>query len=458
MSAPAGTRETGSRAPVVQRAAESDTAGTLTRSILQELFGPPAERSFDVRLWDGSVDRGRAPARFTLVIARPGALRRMFLPPSELSIGEGIVRGDVDIEGDFEAAMDVMDLLPARLASPLLLGKVLLKLVALPTDDAAESDVTSRDPALSGRLHSRRRDQQAVRSHYDVGNDFYALWLDRRMVYSCAYFETGTEDIDTAQEAKLDLICRKLRLQAGERLLDIGCGWGALICHAAQHYGVHALGITLSPPQAELARKRVADLGLTNQCRVEVCDYRDFHGQPFDKVVSVGMFEHVGRARMSTYFDKAFELTKPGGLFLNHGIVIGPATPHGLRGLAERLIWKSGSFINTYVFPDGELLHPGEVLQFSDSAGFEVRDLENLREHYTRTLRHWVRRLEQHRDEAIELAGEQTYRVWRAYMSGSAHAFRMANIGVVQLLLSRVDPGGAARLPLTRNDIYLERR
>jgi cyclopropane-fatty-acyl-phospholipid synthase len=252
----------------------------------------------------------------------------------------------------------------------------------------------------------------------------------------------------------LDLICRKLRLAPGESLLDIGCGWGSLVLHAAERYGVRATGITLSERQATFASTRIAEAGLADRCRIEVRDYRDLPSEAvFDKVVSVGMFEHVGRARLPTYFSQAYRLTRPGGLFLNHGIVTLSSHPAPLRMLESSLSRRT-SFIQRYVFPDGELVPPADVLRLAEAAGFETRDLESLREHYALTLRRWVERLEEHHVEAARMAGETTYRVWRLYMSGSARAFATARIGVIQTLFSRNDGAGLSRLPLTRNDVY----
>ena len=433
-----------------------DAAGkTVTLAVLEDLFGPPAERTFSLRLWDGTIEVPGHEPRFTLVLNRPGALRRMLLPPTELALGEAYLRDDFDVEGNLERATELADVLAARLRSPALLASLARRLRRLPADDAPENEGSRAPGRLKGRLHSRSRDAAAVRSHYDVGNEFYALWLDRRMVYSCAYFETGEEGIDTAQEAKLDLICRKLRLKPGESLLDIGCGWGSLVLHAAERYGVRATGITLSEHQADFARARIAEAGLTDRCRIEVRDYRDLpRGSVFDKVVSVGMFEHVGRARLPTYFSQAYRLTRPGGFFLNHGIVTLSSRPSPLR-MVERALSQRTSFIQRYVFPDGELVPPAEVLRFAEAAGFETRDVESLREHYALTLRRWVGRLEQHHDEAVRLVSEQTYRVWRLYMSGSARGFATGRIGIIQALFSKSGESGHSNLPLTRKDLYL---
>jgi cyclopropane-fatty-acyl-phospholipid synthase len=341
------------------------------------------------------------------------------------------------------------------------LTSLVRRLRALPDDDlpdgAAESNGGRSRPVLSrlGLRHTRTRDAAAVRFHYDVGNAFYALWLDQRMVYSCGYFPTGTEDLDAAQEAKLDYICRKLRLRPGERLLDIGCGWGGLVQLAAERYGVEALGVTLSEPQAALARERIAAAGLADRCRVEVRDYRELpRDAQFDKIVSVGMFEHVGRPRLLTYFKTAYRLLQPGGLFLNHGIATGPASRNGMMSAPLRLLWQPGAFVWTYVFPDGELVSPADAIQYAELAGFETRDVENLREHYTLTLRQWVRRLEARHEEAVQLVGEATYRVWRLYMAASAHTFAVGGNALIQALFSKSHADGSSELPLTRADLY----
>ncbi len=252
------------------------------------------------------------------------------------------------------------------------------------------------------------------------------------------------DDLDTAQEQKLEYICRKLRLHPGERLLDIGCGWGGLVMYAAQHYGVQAYGITLSEPQAELAQRRIEEAGLTGKCKVEVRDYREVtEANSFDKIVSVGMFEHVGESLLPTYFKQAWQLLRPGGVFLNHGI----ASDSFDAAKAKT------SFVNHYVFPDGELLPINSTLRAAETSGFEVRDVESLREHYMLTLRHWVRRLEAHAEEARKLTNDVTYRVWRLYMSGSAHGFQTGSNTIYQTLLAKPDRGDSG-LPLTRADWY----
>jgi cyclopropane-fatty-acyl-phospholipid synthase len=429
----------------------------LSQSILTTIFGPPRKRNFAVRYWDGTAEGGGTAPAFSLVLRRPSALRRMFLPPSELALGEAYVRDDYDVEGNMEAAAGLSDAIGQRLRSPRLLAHLARQLMALPAPRAARgSSASARAPHLAGTLHSSERDARAVRYHYDVGNDFYALWLDTNMVYSCAYFRTGNEDLDAAQLAKLEHLCRKLRLKPGERLLDIGCGWGGLIRYAAERYGVQALGVTVSEAQGRWARARIAAAGLEDRCRVEVRDYRTLSSEaPFDKVVSVGMFEHVGRARLPTYFATAFRVLRPGGLFLNHGIagsLGGPAK--SLGQWAFNRLWKPGQFIWKYVFPDGELVPPREAITYGELAGFETRDVESLREHYALTLRQWVRRLEARHAEAVALVGEPTYRVWRLYMAASAYSFAAGKNSLIQALFSKPGLQGASELPLTRADLY----
>jgi cyclopropane-fatty-acyl-phospholipid synthase len=424
----------------------TDSAVQATLSLIQDLLGSAQQRNFAVRLWDGTTWKPdpEQETRFTLVLQHPGALRRMFLPPSDLTLGEAYIYNDFDIEGDIEAVFPIADQFIEGhwgKADQLRYGK---RLLSLPNTGQPRPS----DPAvkLRGARHSKERDRQAVTYHYNRSNEFYALWLDQRMVYSCAYFATPDDDLDTAQERKLDYICRKLRLRPGERLLDIGCGWGGLVIYAAQHYRVEAYGITLSQPQAELAQKRISEAGLAERCRVEVRDYRDVNeANSFDKIVSVGMFEHVGEALLPTYFKQAWHLLRPGGVFLNHGIA---------SNTSLQAQWRA-NFTNRYVFPDGELLPISSTLRAAEASGFEVRDVESLREHYTLTLRHWVRRLEAHTDEARKLTNEVTYRIWRLYMAGSAYSFQTNRNNLYQTLLAKPNRGNSG-LPLTRSDWYSE--
>lgn len=427
----------------------SDSSGTqnsqfakildlLERILARESAGP-----FVVRLWNGAEWRhGQEEPRFILELKHPGALRSLIWRPSELSLGEAYIYEDFDIHGDLEACFALADHLTSRswsMAERVRLGGKLLRLRSRRTAGRRDSTVQ-----LRGRLHSQQRDAQAVRHHYDLSNDFYRLWLDERMVYSCAYFQSADDSLDEAQLRKLDYICRKLRLRPGDKLLDIGCGWGGLILHAAARHGVAATGITLSQPQADWAEQRIREAGLAQRCRVEVCDYRDLPEElHYDKLVSVGMFEHVGEAHLPEYFRKAHRLLKAGGVFLNHGIT---ASMAGLE--------KTGpSFIDKYVFPDGDLLPLSTSLRVAEQCGFEVRDVECLREHYTLTLRHWVSRLAAARALAVSLTDALTYRIWRLYMSGSAYGFATGRIGLYQSLLVKSGHQETG-LPLTRGDWY----
>jgi cyclopropane-fatty-acyl-phospholipid synthase len=299
-----------------------------------------------------------------------------------------------------------------------------------------------------GFAHRLRGNRSNITHHYDVSNAFYRMWLDERMVYSCAYFRSPDDTLDAAQAQKLDHICRKLRLAKDERFLDIGCGWGALILWAAQNYGVQALGITLSKNQYEHVRDRIRALGLTDRVRVELMDYADLPDtEAFDKIASVGMFEHVGPRNYDRYFGKIRNLLAPGGFVLNHGIT------H--NGLAQRSLGSGiGEFVEEYVFPGGALAHVSRVIEGLAAHGLEVVDGEALREHYAKTLWHWVDRLEANADKARAEVGEERFRVWRIYMAGSAHAFDRGWLSLWQLLAGKPYADGRLPHPLTREYMY----
>jgi cyclopropane-fatty-acyl-phospholipid synthase len=419
----------------------------LSIHILSELFDRAALNRIRIRLWDGRYWPSPELRPVTFTLKHPGALRAMFLPGTEVGLGEAYIYDDFDIEGDIEQVFSLADSLSqntTRLGTKLRLGRELMRL------PEAKKDVrraTRRGPAkLTGKPHSIDRDRQAVTYHYDVSNDFYTLWLDQRMVYSCGYFRSPNDSIDLAQEQKLDLICRKLRLGPGQCLLDIGCGWGGLIIYACQHYGVDATGITLSQPQADLANQRIREAGLADRCRVLVCDYRDLdENKNYDVMVSVGMFEHVGAVMLPEYFNKAYRLLCPGGVFLNHGIAVG----REVSGPA-----RNTSFSQAYVFPDGELVPIHLTLQVAAGSHFEIRDVESLREHYAMTLHQWVSRLEAHHNEALSFVDEPTYRTWRLFMSASAYGFNDGRLTLYQTLLAKPYEHGATGLPLTREDWY----
>lgn len=379
--------------------------------------------------WDGSdYELGAAP-RVTIALTRRALLPTLLRGDID-SLAAAYVRGDLTVEGRLQ------DILAVGIALAERIGRFAwLRLL-----DAVFARRRFR--------HSRTADAGAIRHHYDVSNEFYALWLDRHMIYSCAYFHTGTEDIDTAQEQKLDHICRKLRLKPGERLLDIGCGWGGLLIWAAQRYGVSGVGVTLSEKQHGFASRRVAEIGLAQRIEIRLQDYRDIAGEEcFDKIVSVGMYEHVGRANLPLYFGTIQRLLKTGGVALNHGITTGNPDdgPHGPPG---------AGFMDRYVFPGGELPHIARVITEMARQGLEILDVETLRPHYGETLLRWVQRLEAARETAIALAGIERYRMWRIYMAGCAFAFERGWMSLHQVVVTKPDAAGLARRPWTRRYQY----
>ncbi|MGP4032726.1 class I SAM-dependent methyltransferase [Pseudarthrobacter sp. 1C304] len=397
-----------------------------------------------LKAWDGS-EAGPAGAPVIEFRSRR-ALRRMLWSPGQLGLSRAYVAGDIDAPGDVFASFAALSSV-GKFAEPGPFRRPTLREAATILQNAALLGALGPNPApppeearivRAGRRHTRQRDAAAISHHYDVGNDFYALVLGPSMVYSCAVWEDERTGLEAAQAAKIDLVCRKLGLQPGMRVLDVGCGWGSFALQAAQRYGVDVVGVTLSAEQAAMAGKRVADAGLTDRVAIRVQDYRDVDDGPFDAISSVGMSEHVGREQMPAYVAKLHGLLRPGGRLLNHAIS-----------------WNAGStapdpdsFIPRYVFPDGEMLGLAEMVGALEAGGLEVLDVEALRRHYALTLRAWVQNLEDHWDDAVQLAGAGRARVWRLYMAASALGFESGLTGVNQILVQR--PGGAEP-PLRRN-------
>jgi cyclopropane-fatty-acyl-phospholipid synthase len=440
VSGPTTARRTKSSLSSAERFASRDPHARIAAAALRLLFGDAYARDVGIAFWEGTrVDP--SGARFVLHVSAPGALRAAFSPPIELNAARAFGAGLLDVEGDLETAIDAF-----YRASRAITLKTFVRMAALLRRLPPAALPHLKEAHLRGFVHSKARDRAAVSFHYDRSLEFYRTFLDRNLVYSCAYFDDAIDSLEAAQTAKLDYTLRKLRLQPGERLLDIGCGWGALVIRAAQRFGATALGITLSRLQHEEAQRRIAEAGLGERVRVELRDYRELRGERFDKIVSVGMFEHVGRSRFNQYFAAAFEALRPGGLFLNHAIA---DQREGRRGR------RAAGFMGRFIFPDGELVGVGEALRAAECAGLEVRDVENLREHYTRTLREWRANLERNRDAAITASDESVYRLWRLYLAGSAQGFSTGRLGVFQALLARPQAGGRIELPPTRRDLYL---
>jgi cyclopropane-fatty-acyl-phospholipid synthase len=383
-----------------------------------------------VRAFDGSRS-GPVDPPATLVLNSPAALSRLVAAPGEMGFARALVTGDIDIEGDLVAALELRHHLNAHRNSA---GFVvaLLRLALTAGAPLRRIPPPAEETQLRGRRHSKTRDAQAVSHHYDVSNDFYRLLLGPTMAYSCAVWDKPEVGLDVAQEAKFALIAAKLGLGPGMRLLDVGCGWGGMLLHAARHHGVTGVGITLAEEQATLARERIAEAGLADRLEVRVQDYRDVDDGPFDAISSIGMVEHVGDAQLDTYAARLHGLLRPGGRLLNHGIttpphLAGPLDPHG--------------FMQRYIFPDGELQDVGRVIAALQGAGLEVRHSENLREHYALTLRAWLRNLEDHWDDAVAEVGDARARVWRLYIAGCVIGFEDRRTEIHQVLAVRPDGG-----------------
>ncbi|MFJ6706993.1 MULTISPECIES: class I SAM-dependent methyltransferase [unclassified Streptomyces] len=421
----------------------ADAASRL-RSVAEQVLGVPLP--VRLRAWDGS--QAGPPDAPAIVIRNRRALRYLLFKPGELGLARAWVAGDLDIEGDLYGALAQMSgLIWERGEDSRTLGQALrdpevraavrelLRLAGPPLPPTPPREEMRR----RGHLHTRRSDKQAISHHYDVGNDFYEMVLGPSMVYSCAYWEDGGT-LETAQRDKLELVCRKLGLSPGQRLLDVGCGWGSMAIHAAREHGVSVVGITLSQEQAVYARKRVADEGLTDRVEIRVQDYRDVRDGPYDAISSIGMAEHVGAAKYLEYAKDLYALLKPGGRLLNHQIARRPQR--------DEEAYHVDRFIDAYVFPDGELAPVGTTVTQLERAGFEVRDVESIREHYALTLRRWVANLEADWARAVRLTTPGRARVWRLYMAASALAFERNRIGVNQVLAVRTPEPGGSGLPL----------
>ena len=375
-----------------------------------ELAQALPERPFSIEFWDGSrldATNGRGP---TFHVRSPAAVAHALRAPGQLGLGRAYVSGNLDVD-DLDAALELL----AKWEAPSLDGRTRARLALA----AARAAGITRPPPVPaaelrprGRRHSVERDARAVRHHYDVSNDFFALFLGESLTYSCAVFSRGAKTLEEAQETKLELVCSKLGLQSGERVLDVGCGWGSFPIHAARHHGVQVTGITLSPPQAELARRRVAEAGLADQVEIRVADYRELADEPFDAIASIGMVEHVGANQIDQYAQQLARMLRPGGRLLNHGIA---RVRHGDP--------EAGPFSERYVFPDAAPLHLSRIISALEGAGMPIDHVEGLADDYAETLRHWTRRFDENLEEARRLAGDERARVWRLYLRAARNGF-----------------------------------
>jgi cyclopropane-fatty-acyl-phospholipid synthase len=390
-----------------------------TAPLRREIEGRIAERPFAVELWDGTRLPATVPDGPTFRVRSPRAAAHLLRAPGQLGLGRAYVSGEIEVD-DMDAAIELLDGW-----KPPPLGRADRARLLLAVARAAGLTPPPRRPSAelrpSGRRHSRERDARAVRHHYDVSNEFFSLFLDESMTYSCAIFSRGAETLEAAQEEKLETVCRKLGLEEGERVLDVGCGWGSFPLWAATRHGARVLGITLSPPQAERARERAAAAGVADRVEIRVMDYRDLAGERFDAIASIGMVEHVGAAQIDVYARTLAGLLKPGGRLLNHGIA-------RLRHTDP----AAGPFSERYVFPDAEPLHLSRVLLALERAGFVSRHVEELGADYAETLRHWARRLDANLDEAVRLAGPERVRVWRLYLRAARNGFESGFTSIYQ--------------------------
>lgn len=422
----------------------ADPIKFAARAVLQTVFAHLRPREFAVELWDGEQwpPEPNGPPDFKLIFRTPNVVRSMFSDVSSLSFGEAYIHNDLDIQGPLIDVFESGDRLLMIHFSPSEKLRLARWLWSIPAPKYPRSGIFSGFPGRFTPTATRIRD--AVNYHYNHPVAFWKLWLDESLCYSCAYFEAPEVSLAEAQKSKLDYICRKLRLKPGQRLLDIGCGWGALVMHAAANYGAEALGLTLSPHQAEVARERIRSAGLASQCRIEVENFLDFRpGKTYDRIASVGAAEHVPEKCFNDYFVRVFERLRPGGQFLHHAIVRAPS-------IQER---PGRSFMDRYVFPGHFLATIGRTIAGAEAAGFEVRDVESLREHYKLTLERWLSRLESAQSEIEQQTDPLSFRVFRLYLAGSAYEFRCGRLNIYQTLVTK-PVRGQSGLPLTRADWY----
>jgi cyclopropane-fatty-acyl-phospholipid synthase len=423
--------------------AVAETVAPLVGAVV----GPDAP--VKIRCWDGSMS-GPSTVPWQLNFVNRRGLRRLLWNPNELGFARAYVAGDIEIEGDLLAGLEVLEEVADPIRGPGIrvdgqtrkaLAKAVLRLgiIGLPPKPPAEEARRVRP-----HRHDKRRDAAAISHHYDVGNDFYRLVLGESMTYSCGYWAVPGEDLDSAQYSKCDLVARKLGLTAGMRVLDVGCGWGTFALHAARNYGVRVVGVTLSREQADYATKRMVGEGMGESVEIRVQDYRDVADGPFDAIASIGMAEHVGAAMLPTYAANLYALLRPEGRLLNHAISRRPG---------KRAGFSKTSFIDRYVFPDGEIEPMATMIDALEGAGFEVRDVESLREHYALTLRAWVANLEANWDDAVAHSSAGRARIWRLFMAGSALGFSANRLGVNQVLAVKSDARGRSGMPATRSDL-----
>ena len=399
-----------------------------TARLCRELVRLLPDRPFSIEFWDGGRVPATEPQTPTFFVRRASAIAHALRAPGPLGLGRAYVEGSLETDDIDGAFLIVDDWVPPRIGARD--GARLLAALALAAIPAGIPRRPSTELLLPGERHSPERDAEAIRYHYDVGNEFFALFLDPSMTYSCALFSRGAQTLEQAQRAKLDLIAQKLELKPGQRVLDVGCGWGSFAIHAAREYGVSVTGITLSPSQAELARALVSDAGVADRVEIRIADYRELTGEPFDAIASIGMAEHVGESQIDTYARSLSRVLKPGGVVLNHAISL-------MRPEEDPLADK---FTMRYVFPDGEPLLLSRVQLAFERAHFYTEHVEGFMTDYAVTLRHWHDRLDEHLDEAERLAGPERLRVWRLYLRAARHGFDVGYTAAYQLK-ARKGPG-----------------